>query len=97
MPCWQAIVPALVFMNMSSPKCVINTSVCQSKFLTHLRVTPACNACSGGMFGYTAHKTGSKTVSTFLNRLLAMRMADQARLSLPPRLLCLTHCSCEFL
>ena len=47
------------------------------------------------MFGYTAHKTGSKKVSTFLNRLLAMRMADQARHSLPPRLLCLTLRSCE--
>lgn len=47
------------------------------------------------MFGYTAHKTGSKTVSTFLNRLLAMRMADQARLWLPPRLLCVSLRICE--
>ena len=63
-----------------------SNSCCYKEFQSTLE----CNIrtqCSGGMFGYTAHKTGSKTVSTFLNRLLAMRMADQARLVwLPTRI-----------
>ena len=47
-----------------------------------VRARRAQSACRVGMFGFVAHKTGSKTVSTFLNRILAMRVSDQARHSL---------------
>ncbi|KAK9836262.1 hypothetical protein WJX81_000322 [Elliptochloris bilobata] len=33
---------------------------------------------SHAMFGFAPHETGSKKVSTFLNRILALRMVDQA-------------------
>ena len=85
-------VSAAVMTIMRSPR------YCASRYAPDsVSATPACTAYRHGMFGFTAHKTGGKKVSTFLNRLLAMRMADQVRHSLPPRLLYLMLRSCKFI